>query len=64
MAFVQRWARVLEEYTVRYGDKVSGWWVDGCYQTYYGSGDASDNKLHPYYLAFKKGNPQAISPGR
>ena len=60
MGFVQRWAQVLEEYTVRYGDKVSGWWVDGCYQPYYGSGDASDNKLHPYYLAVKKGNPQAM----
>ena len=64
MGFVQRWAKVLEEYTVRYGDKVSGWWVDGCYQPYYGSGNVSDTKLHPYYLAVKKGNPQAIRRGR
>jgi hypothetical protein len=32
--FVQKWASVLEEYTVRYGDKVSGWWIDGCYSQY------------------------------
>ena len=31
LLFVQRWASVLEEYATRYQDKVSGWWIDGCY---------------------------------
>ena len=26
--FAQRWGSVLQEYAVRYGDKVKGWWVD------------------------------------
>ena len=30
--FAQRWGSVLKEYAVRYGDKVKGWWVDGCYE--------------------------------
>jgi hypothetical protein len=34
LLFVQRWAEVLGEYSKRYGDKVSGYWIDGCY-TYF-----------------------------
>ena len=33
--FIEKWASVLEEYAVRYGDKVKGWWIDGCYD-YFG----------------------------
>ena len=29
--FVRNWASVVREYGERYGDKVAGWWVDGCY---------------------------------
>ena len=28
---MQNWAAVAAEYSRRYGDKVKGWWVDGCY---------------------------------
>jgi hypothetical protein len=31
--FVKRWTSVLQEYSVRYGDKVVAWWVDGCYHS-------------------------------
>ncbi|GAB6187475.1 discoidin domain-containing protein [Thermopirellula anaerolimosa] len=29
--FVTQWAEVAAEYGRRYGDRVKGWWVDGCY---------------------------------
>ncbi|MBP1990520.1 alpha-L-fucosidase [Paenibacillus eucommiae] len=29
--FMQRWTEVAREYGWRYGDRVAGWWVDGCY---------------------------------
>ncbi|MCL2812966.1 MAG: hypothetical protein FWD23_00035 [Oscillospiraceae bacterium] len=29
--FVRNWADILEEYVIRYGDKVKGWWLDGMY---------------------------------
>lgn len=29
MDFLQKWASVLEEYSIRYGTKVKGWWLDG-----------------------------------
>ncbi len=55
--FVQKWASVLEEYAVRYGDKVCGWWIDGCYHDYFKYTDAL---LQPYRDACRRGNPNAV----
>lgn len=55
--FVEKWASVLEEYSVRYGDKVKGWWIDGCYRDYF---KYNDELLEILYKAAKKGNPDAI----
>lgn len=30
-AFQRRWEKVIEEWSVRWGNKVAGWWFDGCY---------------------------------
>lgn len=56
MDFVYKWSDVLREYALRYGDRVSGWWIDGCYD-YFGY---NDTLLYPYYSACKEGNPDAI----
>lgn len=56
MPFIEKWATVLEEYAVRYGDKVKGWWIDGCYD-YFGY---ENDMLIPYKNACEKGNPDAI----
>jgi len=55
-AFVEKWACVLEEYALRYGDKVCGWWIDGCYKSW----NYDDELLQLYYDAVKKGNPNAL----
>ena len=57
--FVEKWAGVLEEYAVRYGDKVCGWWIDGCYKEH-GGYRYDDGLLRLYYDAVKKGNPNAV----
>jgi hypothetical protein len=57
LLFAQQWASVLEEYAVRYGSKVEGWWVDGCYKYF----NYTDEKLWPYHVAIKKGNPDAMA---
>ncbi|MBR3423606.1 MAG: hypothetical protein IKG80_03860 [Clostridia bacterium] len=57
MEFAEKWASVLEEYCVKYGDKVCGWWIDGCYREWFGY---NDEQLALYYNAIKKGNPAAI----
>lgn len=56
MEFVERWASVLEEYAVRYGDKVKGWWIDGTFDWL----KYNDELMEPYYAACKKGNPDAL----
>ena len=63
--WVSQWAAVAEEYGRRYGDKVAGWWVDGCYFT---PGDLryDDEKLGILARALKAGNPKriiALNPG-
>ncbi len=55
--FVGRWASVLGEYALRYGDRVKGWWIDGCYKDYF---KYTDELLEIYYKACKKGNPDAL----
>lgn len=54
--FVSNWAAVLEEYAVRYGDKVKGWWVDGCYEFL----GYNNENLSVYYKAAKVGNPDSL----
>ncbi len=54
--FSEKWAAVMEEYAVRYGSSVKGWWIDGCYDHF-----GYDNRsLAPYYSAAKKGNPASL----
>lgn len=55
--FVEKWASVLEEYAVRYGDRVKGWWIDGCFADYL---CYTDDLLAPYRAAILKGNPEAL----
>ena len=55
--FVEKWAAVLEEYAVRYGERVKGWWIDGCYRGFF---KYTDELLEPYYRACKKGNPDTL----
>lgn len=55
--FVRNWAAVLEEYAVRYGSLVKGWWVDGCYATL----GYNNELLSVYYNAMKKGNPDVLA---
>ena len=54
--FCKKWATVLEEYSVRYGDDIKMWWVDGCYD-YFGY-DAE--KLAVYEQAIRKGSEHTL----
>ena len=54
--FFEKFSKVLEEYAVRYGDKVKGWWIDSCYDYF----NVTDEMLGYYKRAIEKGNPNAI----
>jgi hypothetical protein len=57
LPFVRKWAAVLEEYAVRYGGKVNGWWIDGCYSKHF---KYTEGLLQHYVEACRKGNPRAV----
>ncbi len=54
--FAKKWANVFQEWSDRYGTKVSGWWVDGCYEWVH----FNDEIGQIYVDALKHGNPQAV----
>ena len=35
--FVSKWTEIMKYYAVKYGKKISGWWIDGCFD-YIGCG--------------------------
>lgn len=60
--YVRKWASVVQEYGERYGDKVAGWWVDGCYRWI----GYDEEKLGILARALKAGNSKrviAFNPG-
>ena len=54
--FARKWARVIQEWSDRYGDKVAGWWFDGGYQHVH----FNEQIARIYSSAAKHGNPRAI----
>ncbi len=58
--FQKKWEAVIGEWSLRWGKKVSGWWIDGCYF-------ADEMYRHPdppnfesFAAALKAGNPDSI----
>jgi hypothetical protein len=64
--FQLKWEQVIREWSQRWGNKVSGWWFDGCYypNTMYRSPDAPN--FASFAAAARAGNPDAavaFNPG-
>lgn len=55
-AFVTKWAGVAREYSLRYGTKVKGWWIDGCHKVL----GYDDDKLKILGDAVRAGNPDTL----
>lgn len=63
--WLEKWCSVAEEYGLRYGEKIAGYWVDGCYQKH-GGLNYQDAQLARLVRALKTGNPKrivALNPG-
>ena len=55
----ENWAKCLREWSLRYGRKVSGWWLDGCY-TWLGFDKPEVGAGALFAEALKAGNPDAV----
>jgi hypothetical protein len=57
--FQIKWEQIIREWSVRWGNKISGWWFDGCYwpNTMYRSETAPN--FASFSAAARAGNPNA-----
>lgn len=56
LVFAQKWAKVIQEWSDRYGESVSGWWFDGGYEWI----GFNSEIARVYAAAVKHGNPKAV----
>jgi alpha-L-fucosidase len=64
--FQRKWERIIREWSMRWGKKVSGWWFDGCYfpNSMYRSPEGPN--FASFAAAARAGNPDAaiaFNPG-
>ena len=56
LEFARSWAKVIQDWSVRYGDQVAGWWFDGGYEWV-----GFDEEIAGIYAeAARRGNPRSI----
>jgi hypothetical protein len=58
--FQRRWEQVCRDWSLRFGRKVRGWWVDGAYAPEERYPEAEAPNYRTYAAALKSGNPDAI----
>ncbi len=54
--FVEKWSSVARDISMRYGKKLKGWWLDGCYDFI----GYNDERLQILHDACRAGNPDAL----
>ena len=59
-AFQQRWEAVISEWSQRWGTKVRGWWIDGCYFADEMYRYPEPPNFESLAAALKAGNPDSI----
>ena len=65
-AFQRKWQLVIGEWSGRWGEKVSGWWFDGCYWPNAMYRTCTAPNFRTFAEAARKGNPTsavAFNPG-
>lgn len=58
--YLGHWIEIHKEWSQRWGDKVAGWWVDGCYQKDIRFPEDQPPNLETMKEALLTGNPNSI----
>jgi len=58
--FTRKWSEVIQEWSLRYGPDVAGWWFDGSYNTKGWDDLAEPYNWNTWAAACRAGNPQSI----
>jgi hypothetical protein len=64
--FQRQWEAIIREWSLRWGDKVSGWWFDGCYSPNEMYRQEDPPNFKTFAAAARAGNPKsaiAFNPG-
>jgi hypothetical protein len=59
-AFQQKWEAIIREWSLRWGKKVWGWWIDGCYHADDMYRHDESPNFRSFAAALKAGNPDSI----
>lgn len=55
-----KWESILREWSLRWGDKIRGWWVDGAYGKDFRFPENEEPNLKTFKEALTAGNPESI----
>lgn len=58
--FQRKWESIIREWSLRWGDAVSGWWIDGCYFSDVMYRFDQEPNFASFAAAMKAGNPASI----
>ncbi|MBI2194770.1 MAG: hypothetical protein HYU36_22545 [Planctomycetes bacterium] len=58
--FQRKWEEIIREWSLRWGQKVRGWWIDGCYFADEMYRHEDEPNFCSFAAALKAGNPDAI----
>ena len=59
-AFQTKWEAIVREWSTRWGRKIRGWWIDGCYFADEMYRHEDEPNFRSFAAALKAGNPEAI----
>jgi len=60
VAFQENWEAVIREWSTRWGPRVRGWWMDGCWHKDVMYGHPDPPNFASFAAALKAGNPDSI----
>ncbi len=58
--FIKKWSEVIEEWSLRYGTLVSGWWFDGAYRESSWNDYTLPYNFRTWAAACRAGNPESL----
>jgi hypothetical protein len=64
--FQRKWEQIIRDWSLRWGDKISGWWFDGCYFPNSMYRSSTPPNFASFAAAARSGNPAAaleFNPG-
>ncbi len=58
--FMRNWEAICRDWSRRWGRKVRGWWVDGCYMAHRRYPENEEPNFRSLAAALRAGNPEAL----